>query len=295
MTRLRAQLEQPRGEDEEFSLQMILPPVHQTTAGSHLLPLAAVFVPADANLDCAMLKTQEPGVIPKHILATRVPQDEMSASLAALGKDFDARACPPPCEPLTVDVRDETELHSTERNLDNIDDVFRAELHLLADYGGTAHNNSRRRMLDAVEDAVKEVDSTELLMAGTPFSLNAVVTPDVLSNQAGVIFIPDDPSISPRGTDLAGLIHDSETSSLVIREYPRKNLGEFETMGRYKRKRMAEQGANEGESVLKRICGLEGRDTITRHTLLDMKADDTWVGSSRRFSPHRSIKKEGQH
>jgi hypothetical protein len=58
---------------------------------------------------------------------------------------------------------------------------------------------------------------------------------------------------------------------------------------------MAEQGANEGESVLKRICGLEGRDTITRHTLLDMKADDTWVGTSRRFSPHRSIKKEGQH
>ncbi|KAJ7898675.1 hypothetical protein B0H14DRAFT_3124394 [Mycena olivaceomarginata] len=258
MTRLRAQLEQPRGEDEEFSLQMILPPAHQTTAGSHLLPLAAVFVPADANLDCAMLKTQESSVIPKHILATRVPQDEMSASLAALGKDFDARACPPHREPLTVDVRDEMELHSTERNPDNIDDVFRAELHLLADYGGTAHNNSRRRMLDAVEDAVKEVDSTELLMAGTPFSLNAVVTPDVLSNQAGVIFIPDDPSISPRGTDLAGLIHDSETSSLVIREYPRKNLGEFETMGRYKRKRMAEQGADEGESVLKRVCGLEG-------------------------------------
>ncbi|KAF7334597.1 hypothetical protein MVEN_02289700 [Mycena venus] len=284
LNRLRAQLEQPRGEDEEFSLQMILPATatNYTTGPSHL-PLGAVFVPADEDIACGVLETPAPEPSPKsnsdagppqpqpqNIVATQVPREEMTTSLTALGERFSARACPPLHAPLEIDPN----------------------VRIVADYGSTAHKNSRTHMLETVAQAIVDVESPYPLSPGTQFELKTVVTQDVLPNEGAVIFVPDDPKIAPRGTDVAGLIHDSRTTTLPVREFPRRVVGPFgdmEALGRHKRKRVEEDGAEEG-SALKRICGMEGRDTITRHTLLDMQVDDIWVGSHSRLS--RRVKKE---
>jgi hypothetical protein len=103
----------------------------------------------------------------------------MSASLAVLGEGFDARACPPRNEPLAVNIRDEAELLGIERTPDSIDDVFEPDVQVIADCSSTAQKDSRIRMLDVVEQAVKEVNPTEQLSPTTPFYLKAVVMPDV--------------------------------------------------------------------------------------------------------------------
>ncbi|KAF8169271.1 hypothetical protein K438DRAFT_237348 [Mycena galopus ATCC 62051] len=80
------------------------------------LPLAAAFVPADEDLACAMVETPEPpNVVPLHISATCLVQEEMPASLVVLGEGSDARASSPRDAPLAVEVRDEAALQSTER------------------------------------------------------------------------------------------------------------------------------------------------------------------------------------
>jgi hypothetical protein len=61
--------------------------------------------------------------------------------------------------------------------------------------------------------------------------------------------------------------------------------GKWEILGRHKRRWVADDGAAEGQSTLKRICGMKGRDTITRHSLLDMEVDNTWLTKT-------SVKKE---
>ncbi|KAF8180022.1 hypothetical protein K438DRAFT_2021491 [Mycena galopus ATCC 62051] len=206
---------------EEFSLQMLVPAAPHSMDESHSLPLAAAFVPADEDLTCAMVETPEPlNVVPLRISATRLVQEEISASLAVLGEGFDGRTSSPRDAPLAVEVRDEAALHSTERTPTHTD-----------------HGNG-----------------------------------------AAVVFVPADTSVPARGTDVAGLIRDATPTDPTTREYP------HEVLGRHKRKRTAGEGAEDGESPIKRICGLEGRDTITRYTPLEMQVDATSVGSHRRLS-----------
>ncbi|KAJ7025969.1 hypothetical protein C8F04DRAFT_1238869 [Mycena alexandri] len=299
--RARAEVERPRGETEDFSLQMILPPSYIAAHGPAGLPLAAVFVPTADTISCGVVETPSPPnlalklgpddemkeeqkPVTRHISATCVPQVEMSDALVALGARFSARACPPRHCPLELDVRDESALVSTERKPTNIDDVWRSDGLNRAGLGSSAHQNSRRRMLEAVGNAVKEAESTERLRPGTPFTLQVAYTPEVSTYGAGVLFVPDDPSVAPAGTEPSRMsLGDSRLSHVRVTPISREMQGDWEMLRNHKRKRVAEAGV--GQSASKRICGLNGRDTIIRHSLLDMQADDTWVGHHRRLAP----------
>lgn len=302
LERVRAEVEQPRSEEEAFSLQMIIPDFRSAKHWSHLtLPLAAFFVPADQDLPCGVVESPAPRAelleATQHIAATLVPQEEMFASLTALNQRFDERRCQKCYDPVLVDVRDESELVSVERNPDNIDDNWVPNRTHFGWYGCPAHKVSNERMLGVVGDAVREVDSKERLRPGIPFYLNVVATPEVLSCEGVVIFVPDDPSIPARGTQTHPLVHTSKPMHLSIKEYSREVRrewapewdpevdGKWEILGRHKRRWVADDGAAEGQSTLKRICGMKGRDTITRHSLLDMEVDNTWLTKT-------SVKKE---
>ncbi|KAJ7720018.1 hypothetical protein B0H16DRAFT_1700050 [Mycena metata] len=288
--RARAEVERPRAATEDFSLQMILPPSYTAVHGPAGLPLAVVFIPATDTISCGVVETpsdaemeDEQKPITRHIPATCVPQAEMSDTLLALGARFSARACPPRHRPLELDVRDESALVSTERKPSNIDDIWRPNALSRAALGSSAHENSRRRMLAAVGDALKEVESTERLRPGTPFTLQVAYTPEVSTSGVGVLFVPDDPSVAPAGTERSRMpLSDSRLSHVRVTSIGREMEGDWEVLRNHKRKRVAEAAVD--QSVSKRICGLKGRDTIIRHSLLDMQADDTWVGHHRRLA-----------
>ncbi|KAJ7229663.1 hypothetical protein B0H12DRAFT_223066 [Mycena haematopus] len=80
----------------------------------------------------------------------------------------------------------------------------------------------------------------------------------------------DDASIPARGADLAGLAHGAMPTAMptgpAVRESPREIGGDQQVLRLHKRKRAVDEGTEEGESTVKRICGSAGRDTITRHT-----------------------------
>ncbi|KAK7017654.1 hypothetical protein R3P38DRAFT_2984582 [Favolaschia claudopus] len=151
---------------------------------------------------------------------------------------------------------------------------------------------------------------------GPAFSLEVVLAPDTHSpRDVMVLFVPDDKRINAKATDTGfGLVHDSRPTKMVVREFAQKVEGGSEVFGRTKRKRTGaghcsngdaggygkakgysngkgkgkarelDEDEEEIERKLKRICGLEGRDTVVRHSKLDMQRDDIWVGVDRRLS-----------
>ncbi|KAJ7666898.1 hypothetical protein DFH06DRAFT_1184997 [Mycena polygramma] len=243
----------------------------------------AIFVPADEDLPGGVVETPDPEFTSNEwstrnakrtlVVATSVPQEEITHHLTAFfDRDRD------PYRPLEVEVREETVLHSTERTPENIDDIWDPARHCGEEYGGSSHEASIKRTHRAVNEAVEEADSPTLLGAGTPFTLKVSSLSEAHPCGA-VLFVPDDPTIPALGTDKNAILHDARAVPLTIRKYKRELCvlpGQEEVLGRHKRKWESE-GAEDDQRALKKICGVQGRDTITRHSLLDMEVDNIWV------------------
>ncbi|KAJ6516789.1 hypothetical protein C8R47DRAFT_1088339 [Mycena vitilis] len=282
LIRDRARLEQPRGRTE-FSLQMLTAEFDpRVVPGKNPPRILGIFVPADEALAGGVVETPDPEFTSnewstmnakrKLVVATSVPQEEITHHLTAFfDRDRD------PYRPLEVEVREETVLHSTERTAENIDDIWDPVRHYGEDYGGPSHEASIERAHRAVTEAVEDADSPTLLGSGTPFTIKVSSLPEARPGGA-VLFVPDDPTIPALGTDKNTVLDNARAVPLAIRKYQRELRelpGQEEVLGRHKRKWESE-GAEDDQRALKKICGVQGRDTITRHMLLDMEVDNIW-------------------
>ncbi|KAK7018380.1 hypothetical protein R3P38DRAFT_2784206 [Favolaschia claudopus] len=180
----------------------------------------------------------------------------------------------------------------------------------MCDVVGEGVRDVGRGVLLLEDDDQHTQNNTHTHNEAPAFSLDVVLAPDTPSpRDAMVLFVPDDKRINAKGTDTGfGLVHDSRPTKMVVREYAQRVEGSSEVFGGTKRKRTGAGGCSNGdaggygkgkgkgkarepeedeeeiERKLKRICGLEGRDTVVRHTKLDMQGDDIWVGVDRRLS-----------
>ncbi|KAJ7122648.1 hypothetical protein C8R43DRAFT_1136064 [Mycena crocata] len=308
VTPAQIELEQPRRKNEEFSLQMIIPAGYCATAHDTRMPLAAVFVPKQADIACALVETP-PGVPPqtsapdeptdsplttvarekspsreksssRHIPSTRLSHRDMDEEFISLRE----RLVGPELGPQELDIREEVELVSIERTPANVDDIWKREQH----YCGpperwriqAAQAAARRMHVDAVGEAMKNLDENEPLEPGTPFTMKVVQMPEVTDREAAVLFVPDDPRIPGLQTWHQGsLLHTTERPQVVRTSQFMREVdadGKWELLGRHKRRRVVDDYLEvDGERVPKKSRG-EGHDTITHHSLLNTW-DDPWV------------------
>ncbi|KAJ7689731.1 hypothetical protein B0H17DRAFT_632688 [Mycena rosella] len=253
--------EQARADDEAFSLQMTLP------ANATRFSLAAVFIPSDASLPCAIVDSTRKTATSQSIMGTRIPlkgtrEAQLLPSMMALEKRFAVSPHPPhPHPPLEVAVREVAPLISIERTPENIDGLL---------------CEPSREELYFVKKAVAKVDERQPLRPGVPFTLTGVCQSMNKINTA-VLFVPDDPRIPGREayTNRGNKIEGNNVM-LQFEPFVREMCGEWEQLGRCKRKRAVEEGADGGR-IAKRRCAMEGQDTVVQHSLLHTDDEDIWA------------------
>ncbi|KAJ7487365.1 hypothetical protein B0H11DRAFT_2015348 [Mycena galericulata] len=267
----RAEFEEPRGEKQPFSMQMILPPFYcepdeGVEVGEDGIPqirydFKAIFVPDDKALQCAVVTAPE-APESRNIHATPTPHYAIRKTLARMEQRIDVGDS----APLEVDVQEEGVLVSVERHPDNIEDNWNGRILGNGPRAEGAHALARERDLEAISLAIDRVNAPDRLPPGVPYGLQAVFMPEAESD-AAVLFVPDDPHI-PGCETATWHLPGKKAQPIPVVEFERKVVdGEWEQLGRYKRKWMPADEEDGAGSPAKRRRPM-GRDTVTRHLVL---------------------------
>ncbi|KAJ7479692.1 hypothetical protein FB451DRAFT_1239626 [Mycena latifolia] len=259
-------LAQTRAENEDYSLQ-ILPAASDANTK---LALAAIFIPTDAHIACALAQTPEPAApVPQSVTCTRLPlggtrEDQLVPALAALEKRFVTQNCPPHPS-LEVAVSEVAPL----TNLEPIDADAVLDPRL---QGEAAH-------LATLERIALDKAATTTLRAGDQCALTAVCLNNV-SVSSAVLFVPDDARIPGKQSLVVKQTYfEGVGFPLTFRPFVRERQGEWELLGRHKRKRAVEVEDTERAPKRQRASGLHGQDTITLHSMLRTPDDNMWAHS----------------